>query len=120
MSQSLVQSLVQPIKDAIAESKVDPTKIHSIELVGGPSRVPCIETAILETIKSLAPQIEKCSRTLNGEESVARGCALMVFHLTCCFLFFIYFFLLRLGLENKNTRNTILFCVTKQFKKKNV
>jgi len=45
-------------------------KLHSIELIGGGTRIPCF----LQIVKEVF-EIEP-SRTLNSSESVARGCAL--------------------------------------------
>jgi molecular chaperone DnaK (HSP70) len=45
-------------------------EIHSVEIVGGSSRIPGIKTRI-EKIFGKAP-----STTLNQDEAVARGCAL--------------------------------------------
>eukprot|EP01084_Bolivina_argentea_P123263 218452_1 len=73
----LYDALCQPIIEAIEATKGDKIKIHSCELVGGSHRVPSIQRAILELVKKYEEQITALSFTLNGDESVARGCALM-------------------------------------------
>ena len=44
--------------------------IHSVELVGGASRIPLVQKIIEETFG------KECSRTLNMSECIARGCAM--------------------------------------------
>ena len=46
--------------------------IHSVEIVGGSTRVPAVKLAV-KTVFGLEP-----STTLNADEAVARGCALQV------------------------------------------
>lgn len=72
------EKISQPIFQAIAQvmekmkATVDQKKIniHSIELVGGGSRIPAFINIVKNTFK-IDP-----SRTLHSSESVARGCAL--------------------------------------------
>ena len=45
-------------------------EIHSVELVGGSSRVPSIKRLIEKVLR------QSPSTTLNQDEAVARGCAL--------------------------------------------
>jgi molecular chaperone DnaK (HSP70) len=45
--------------------------LHSVELIGGGSRIPFFLTLVKEVFS------HEPSRTLNSSESVARGCALM-------------------------------------------
>ena len=49
--------------------KVD---VHSVEIIGGATRIPMIQQIIQEVFK-----VEQVSRTLNASECVARGCAMM-------------------------------------------
>eukprot|EP01084_Bolivina_argentea_P178299 308216_1 len=73
----LYKALVEPLIEALDATKGDKVKIHSCEIVGGPSRVPSIQQKVLQTIQEYEPDIKSLSTTLNGDESVARGCALM-------------------------------------------
>jgi heat shock protein 4 len=66
----LFERLQEPLKQVLAETGLSGSSLHAIELVGGASRMP-----------QLAPIISKLtgkefSRTMNAEESVARGAAL--------------------------------------------
>lgn len=66
----LFERLQEPIKQVMQETGLSGSALHAIELVGGGSRMP-----------QLAPLIHKLtgkefSRTMNAEESVARGAAL--------------------------------------------
>lgn len=51
-------------------SALRPEDIHSVEIVGGSSRIPAIKNAIEQVFK------KPPSTTLNQDEAVARGCAL--------------------------------------------
>jgi len=55
--------------------------IHSIEIVGGGTRIPIIQKVIQEVFNM------ECSRTLNGSECIARGCAMQAALLTPAFKF---------------------------------
>jgi len=55
--------------------------IHSIEIVGGGTRIPIIQKIIQEVFNM------ECSRTLNGSECIARGCAMQAALLTPAFKF---------------------------------
>lgn len=54
----------------LQESQLSKEDIHSVEIVGGTSRVPAIK-ALIENVFGKVP-----STTLNVDEAVARGCAL--------------------------------------------
>ena len=56
----------------LAATQTAAADVHSIEIVGGGVRVP----AIRETISTFFGK--SLSTTLNGDEAVARGCALQV------------------------------------------
>ncbi|CAD8054922.1 unnamed protein product [Paramecium sonneborni] len=47
-------------------------QIHSVEIVGGATRIPAVQRLIEKIFK-----IEQVSRTLNASESISRGCAMM-------------------------------------------
>ncbi|KAF2456098.1 putative heat shock protein Hsp88 [Lineolata rhizophorae] len=65
----LLDRVTQPLEQALAEAKLKPEDIDSIEMVGGCTRVPAIKAAVHKFFgKGL-------SFTLNQDEAVARGCA---------------------------------------------
>jgi heat shock protein 4 len=66
----LFERIKVPIAKVMAETGITPDKLHSIELVGGASRMPQVARIVAEVTG------KEHSRTLNAEESVARGCAL--------------------------------------------
>merc|ERR1712099_90765 len=47
------------------------------EIVGGPVRISSVQTKLLECVQKYEPEIKNLSTTLNGDECIARGCALM-------------------------------------------
>lgn len=57
-----------PLEQALAEAKLKPEDIDSIEMVGGCTRVPSIKEAITNFFG------KPLSFTLNQDEAVARGC----------------------------------------------
>jgi len=62
--ESILTTLAQKLKDKNIS-------LHSIELVGGGTRIPKVLSLIEGVFKM------QLSRTLNSSESVSRGCALM-------------------------------------------
>ncbi|KAA8492600.1 Heat shock 70 kDa protein 14 [Porphyridium purpureum] len=66
----LNERLAEICRSAVVSSGLDLSHIHSVEMVGGGTRVPSVIAAI-ETAFSRAPM-----RTLNADECIARGCAL--------------------------------------------
>jgi len=65
----LLERVLAPIEQALAEAKLTIADIDAIEMVGGCTRVPAIKTAIQEYFG------KPLSFTLNQDEAVARGCA---------------------------------------------
>lgn len=69
MVKPLLERVTIPIEEALAEAKLKPEDIDTIEMVGGCTRVPAIKEAISKFFgKTL-------SFTLNQDEAIARGCA---------------------------------------------
>ncbi|XP_065200691.1 heat shock 70 kDa protein 4-like [Planococcus citri] len=66
----LFERVEQTMLKCLQESKLKKEEIHSIEIVGGSSRVPAIKSLIEKVFGKLP------STTLNQDEAVARGCAL--------------------------------------------
>ncbi|KAL8970353.1 MAG: hypothetical protein Q9197_003848 [Variospora fuerteventurae] len=65
----LLDRATVPLEQALAEAKLKPDDIDSIEMVGGCTRIPALKERISKYFgKSL-------SFTLNQDEAVARGCA---------------------------------------------
>ncbi|KAK8159327.1 putative heat shock protein Hsp88 [Phyllosticta citrichinensis] len=65
----LLERATKPLEQALAEAKLKPEDIDSIELVGGCTRVPALKAAIQDFFgKTL-------SFTQNADEAIARGCA---------------------------------------------
>merc|ERR1719249_192985 len=59
------------LNECLETSKLKLEDIYSVEIVGGSSRIPSIK-ALIEKVFQKAP-----STTLNADEAVSRGCALM-------------------------------------------
>ena len=67
--QPLLDKATVPLEQALAEAKLKPEDIDSIEMVGGCTRIPALKDRISKFFgKSL-------SFTVNQDEAVARGCA---------------------------------------------
>lgn len=60
-------------------SELKPNDIHSVEILGGASRIPAFKTLVTQVFS------KEPSTTLNADEAVARGCALQV-----TFFFFLF------------------------------
>eukprot|EP00057_Strongylocentrotus_purpuratus_P008767 XP_011663241.1 PREDICTED: 97 kDa heat shock protein isoform X1 [Strongylocentrotus purpuratus] len=70
LAAELLKRVEVPLKSVLEQTKLKPEDIHSIEIVGGSSRIPSIKETIKKVFK------KECSTTLNQDEAVARGCAL--------------------------------------------
>lgn len=65
----LLDRISKPLEQALAEAKLKPEDIDSIEMVGGSTRVPAFKAAVQKFFN------KPLSYTLNQDEAVARGCA---------------------------------------------
>lgn len=65
----LLDRITDPLAQALAEAKLKPEDIDSIEMVGGTTRIPAFKAAIQQFFG------KPLSYTLNQDEAVARGCA---------------------------------------------
>lgn len=75
LSTPLVEKVRQVCERAIKQAKLkDGEKLFAVEIVGGSTRVPAFKTAIADVF---APYSAKISTTLNADECISRGCALM-------------------------------------------
>jgi len=70
MAAPLLLRIEQTLQGLLDGSKLKPADIHSVEIVGGSSRIPSFK-ALVTKVFSKEP-----STTLNADEAVARGCAL--------------------------------------------
>lgn len=68
--QPLVNRLEGPMKEAIERSGIALEDIHSVELIGGTTRIPMVRQKLAEVFGD-----NKLATTLNQDEAVARGCA---------------------------------------------
>uniref|UniRef100_A0A1B6FPX4 Uncharacterized protein n=1 Tax=Cuerna arida TaxID=1464854 RepID=A0A1B6FPX4_9HEMI len=66
----LLQRVEKTLQKCLEDSKLRQDEIHSVEIVGGSSRIPAIKS-LIENIFGKHP-----STTLNQDEAVSRGCAL--------------------------------------------
>ena len=67
---SLFQRIEEVMKRCLRDSKLSLDEIHSVEIVGGSSRIPAVKTLIEQIFGKTS------STTLNQDEAVARGGAL--------------------------------------------
>ena len=70
LGQPLIQKITDACEAALSSAGMTAEKLDAVELIGGCSRTPMIESAIANALKTTP------SRTLNCEECVARGAAL--------------------------------------------
>lgn len=75
MATPLVERLHVVCDKAISDAKLKPDeKLTAVEIVGGSIRVPMFKTAIADVFSRVGASV---STTLNADECIARGCALM-------------------------------------------
>lgn len=80
MTKSLIDRMMIPIEQAIADAGLTPAEIDKVELSGGSSRVLAVKTRIAEYFGedvNLDPTQSRIGFGLNADEAVARGNALM-------------------------------------------
>ncbi|KAL1640468.1 adenyl-nucleotide exchange factor sse1 [Diplodia intermedia] len=65
----LLERATKPLEQALAEAKLKPEDIDSIELVGGCTRVPALKAKIQDFFG------KQLNFTQNADEAIARGCA---------------------------------------------
>jgi heat shock protein 4 len=65
--------LIQRVKEVCLQaiSNAGGVQVSSVEILGGASRIPSVQTMIAEAFR-----VESCSKTLNAEEEISKGCAL--------------------------------------------
>jgi len=75
-----VTEIRSTLENLLDSTTIKPADIHSVEIVGGTSRIPIIKQTIKELF-GVSP-----STTLNADEAVSRGCALHAATLSSKFL----------------------------------
>ena len=70
LAQALLPRLTALVRDLLAKVNVKKEELHSAEVVGGTIRIPATQRALAEFFG------RDLSKTCDGDESVARGCAL--------------------------------------------
>jgi len=71
LSKSLLDRIRNTIENLLKEAKLTADEIESVEIVGGSTRVPVVKQIVMDIFKKTP------MTTMNADESVARGCALM-------------------------------------------
>eukprot|EP00306_Pavlova_sp_CCMP459_P006598 CAMPEP_0185158932 /NCGR_PEP_ID=MMETSP1139-20130426/2717_1 /TAXON_ID=298111 /ORGANISM="Pavlova sp., Strain CCMP459" /LENGTH=823 /DNA_ID=CAMNT_0027724089 /DNA_START=18 /DNA_END=2489 /DNA_ORIENTATION=+ len=66
----ILDRIMATVDKALSEAGIAKDQLHTCEVIGGGSRIPCVANSLKEWLG------KDVSRTLNQEESVARGCAL--------------------------------------------
>nr|KAG5706238.1 hypothetical protein BaRGS_019565 [Batillaria attramentaria] len=70
LSQHLLQRIETTLAAVMTNAKLKPNEIHSVEILGGSSRIPAFKRLVSQVFS------KEPSTTLNADEAVARGCAL--------------------------------------------
>jgi len=70
MTAPLTERIHAVVQRAVEASKIPVDKLFAIEITGGATRLQAVQNKLAESLK------RELSKTLNQEESVARGCAL--------------------------------------------
>jgi heat shock protein 4 len=72
LARPIALQVLEPVKQALADSGITAEKLFAVEIVGGASRLAVVKTVLGEFFK------RDINQTLNAEEAVAKGCALQV------------------------------------------
>ncbi|CAG0894734.1 unnamed protein product [Darwinula stevensoni] len=70
LTENLLRRVHHLMRSCLQDSGLRVEDVHSVEIVGGSSRIPAIKQSIQETFR------KPPSTTLNQDEAVSRGCAL--------------------------------------------
>jgi molecular chaperone DnaK len=71
LSARLVNSTIEPVKQALKDADLSPDDIDRIILVGGSTRIPAVQAAITDFFNGRVPD-----RSVNPDEAVALGAAI--------------------------------------------
>lgn len=74
----LLDRIQQVCEEALAKSGL--TQVHSVEIVGGATRMPAVQARLCQAF-----HVETVSKTMNAEEAVAKGCAVQAAMLSAFF-----------------------------------
>jgi len=78
--ESKIAAIKETLEDLLASTTVKPEDLHSVEIIGGSTRIPAIKQVIQDIVGL------PTSTTLNADESIARGCALYAASLSSKFI----------------------------------
>lgn len=70
ITEPLLQRIDATLAGVLTNAKLKPNDIHSVEVLGGASRIPAFKRLVTQVFS------KEPSTTLNSDEAVARGCAL--------------------------------------------
>jgi molecular chaperone DnaK len=71
VASSLITAIVEPMAQALKDADLKPEDIDKIILVGGSTRIPAVQNALVKFFKGKAPD-----RSINPDEAVALGAAI--------------------------------------------
>ena len=70
LSKPLIEKIQNLMLQSMTDSKISVKSLHSVEIIGGGSRIPLIQSMIEDIMGKPA------SKTLDASESISRGCAI--------------------------------------------
>jgi molecular chaperone DnaK len=71
LAYSLIQSTLEPVKQALKDAELEPSEIDRLLLVGGSTRIPAVQKAIQTIFQKM-----QVDRSINPDEAVALGAAI--------------------------------------------
>lgn len=71
LAHSLIQSTLEPVKQALKDAELEPSEIDRLLLVGGSTRIPAVQKAIQTIFQKM-----QVDRSVNPDEAVALGAAI--------------------------------------------
>lgn len=71
LSSDLIQAIVEPMMQSLSDADLKPDAIDKIILVGGSTRIPAVQNALMNFFNGKAPD-----RSINPDEAVALGAAI--------------------------------------------
>ncbi|MGD1910826.1 MAG: molecular chaperone DnaK [Rivularia sp. (in: cyanobacteria)] len=71
LSSHLIQAIVEPMAQSLKDADLKPSTIERIILVGGSTRIPAVQNALMNFFSGKAPD-----RSINPDEAVALGAAI--------------------------------------------
>ncbi|GAB1542449.1 molecular chaperone DnaK [Scytonema sp. NUACC21] len=71
MSASLIEATIEPMLQALKDAELKPQDIDRIILVGGSTRIPAVQNALMKFFNGKSPD-----RSINPDEAVALGAAI--------------------------------------------